>query len=94
MIVKIKYQANGAIDRYKARLVVKDFTQTYDIDYFETFAPVAKMTTVRVFLAVVAFQNWLISQLNITNAFLFGDLNKIVYIRLPLVILTVFNVVF
>lgn len=46
-LFKIKYKSDGSIERYKARLVAKEFTQTYGLDYFETYAPVAKMTIVR-----------------------------------------------
>ena len=49
---KIKYNSNGTIERYKARLVAKWFTQTYDIHYNETFAPVAKMNTVRILFSI------------------------------------------
>lgn len=82
-LFKIKYNPNGSVERYKTRLVAKGFTQTYGLDYFETFTPVAKMTTVRLLIAIVAAQGLSISQLDITNAFLHGDLKEVVYMKVP-----------
>jgi len=69
----VKHKANGSINKYKARLVANEYTQTYGIDYEETFSPIGKTNTVQVLLAIAAHFGWELHQLDGKNAFLHGD---------------------
>jgi hypothetical protein len=83
-IYKVKRKAGGSIDRYKARLVAKDFKQRYDIDYDDTFSPVVKFSTIQLVLSLFVSQGWSIRQLDVQNAFLHGVLEQKVYMKQPL----------
>ncbi|RVW94907.1 Retrovirus-related Pol polyprotein from transposon RE1 [Vitis vinifera] len=82
-IFTIKYKADGLVERFKARLVARGFTQSYGIDYQETFAPIAKLNTIRILLSLAVNQDWCLQQLDIKNAFLNGDLEEEVYMEIP-----------
>ena len=80
---KINTQFDGSIEQYKARLVAKGFTQEYGIDYEETFALVARFSSVHTLLAVAASRQWNLFQMDVKNEFLNGDLSEEVYMQPP-----------
>ncbi|KAH9745635.1 reverse transcriptase Ty1/copia-type domain-containing protein [Citrus sinensis] len=83
-VYRIKYINTGAIERFKAWLVAKWFTQVPGIDYEETFSPVIKHTIIRLVLALAVNLSWSMKKLDMRNAFLHGHLNETVYMEQPL----------
>jgi transposase InsO family protein len=81
-VFKIKQGANE-VERYKARLVARGFTQTYEVDYNETFAPVAKFTSIHCILALAALEDMEIHQMDVKTAFLNDELEKEIYMEQP-----------
>ena len=84
-VFRIKRKADGSVDKYKARLVARGFTQIYGTDYFETYSPVAKLTSFRAILALAARQDWDINSFDFNGAYLNGELgeNEEIYMKNP-----------
>ena len=82
-VLKVKTQADGTLDKFKARLVAKGFTQIEGQDFTITFAPVSDYTTARIFLAICAVKKYHLLQLDVKNAFLYGDMDAHVYMKQP-----------
>jgi len=82
-IFKHKLQSDGSLERYKARWVLRGFTQRPGVDFDETFSPVVKPATVRTVLSLALTRHWPIHQLDVKNAFLHGNLTETVYCQQP-----------
>nr|GEX41315.1 zinc finger, CCHC-type [Tanacetum cinerariifolium] len=82
-IFKRKMKFDGTIDKFKARLVIQGFKQNEGIDYLYTYAPVARITTTRLLLALSAIHNLVIHKMDVKTAFLNGYLDKEVYMKQP-----------
>ncbi|RVW16046.1 Retrovirus-related Pol polyprotein from transposon TNT 1-94 [Vitis vinifera] len=82
-VFRRKYHTDGMIQTFKARLVAKGFKQREGIDYFDTYAPVARTTSIRILFALASIHNLFVHQMDVKTAFLNGDLNEEVYMEQP-----------
>ncbi|RHN42089.1 putative RNA-directed DNA polymerase [Medicago truncatula] len=82
-VYKTKYNEDGSVQKYKARLVVKGYSQQPGVDFNETFAPVVRMETIRTVLALAAQLELQVFQLDVKSTFLNGELEEEVYVKQP-----------
>lgn len=80
----MKYNSDGSVERYNARLVPRGFTQTYGLDYGETFAPVGKLNSIRVLLSLATNLDWRLLQFGVKNVILNGELEEENFMEIPL----------
>ena len=73
-VFAVKFNRDESVARLKAHIVAKGYAQTYGVDYFDTFSPIAKLRFVCLFISLAASYDWYLHELDIRNAFLNGDL--------------------
>ena len=82
-IFKKKLISDDTIDKYKTRLVIRDFNQKKGVHYFDTYSHVTKITTIRTLIALVAIHDLLVHQMNVKTTFLNVDLEEMIYVTQP-----------
>ena len=84
-VFRLKKDANGAVTSHRARLVVQGFSQIPGVDFDETFAPIARMMSIRTVLALAARHDWEIHQVDVKSAYLYGELeeHEVIYMKPP-----------
>ena len=82
-VYKTKFKLDGSIEKHKARIVAKGYSQKEGIDYTETFSPVARISTVRVIIALAAHFKWPLHRMEVKNAFMNGEIDEEFYMTQP-----------
>ena len=82
-LYKPKINADGSVEKYKARLVAKGYSQQEGINFDDTFAPVAKLNTIRMLICLSTKHKWKLHQLDVKSAFLNGELKEEIYLVQP-----------
>ena len=82
-IYKVKHAANGSVEKYKVRFVAKGFSQKEGIDYEETFAPIARYSSIQTIISLAAEMGWRVHQMDVKTAFLNRVIEEEVYIEQP-----------
>ena len=82
-VFRIKYNSDGSVNKLKARLVVKGYSQEYGVDFSNTFAPMARHDTIRVLVALIVKMGWKIHYLDVKSTFLNGVLEEDIYVEQP-----------
>ena len=82
-VFRIKENADGIVNRFRARLVAKGFHQIAGCDFYKTFSPVIKPVTIRLIITLALTNKWDLFQLDVNNAFLNGHLEETIYMQQP-----------
>ena len=82
-IFKRNFKADGSIDKYKARLVAKGYKQKEGLDYFDTYSPVSRITSIRMLIAIASLNNMEIHHMDVKTTFLNGELDEEIYMEQP-----------
>ena len=82
-VFRIKRDASGKVQKYKARLVAQGFTQIYGLDFLDTFVPVARLSAIRAVIALAASEDWELHQMDVKSAYLNSPIDAEIYMRLP-----------
>ena len=82
-ILKKKLKPDGTVDKYKARLVAKGFRQRENVDFFDTYSPVTRITSIRVLIALASLHDLVVHQMDVKTAFLNGELEEEIYMDQP-----------